>query len=64
MEHSASLRSFLKAAAVGQPVILRRHSGYDHGYYFIATFVSEHLDHHAMALTSGLAGNSHGATQV
>lgn len=30
---------------------LRRHDGYDHGYYFIATFVEDHLRHHAAALT-------------
>jgi S-formylglutathione hydrolase len=26
---------------------LRRHAGYDHGYYFIATFMEDHLRHHA-----------------
>jgi S-formylglutathione hydrolase len=36
--------------AVGQPLTLRRHSGYDHGYYFISTFVNDHLDHHANIL--------------
>ena len=39
-------------AAVGQPLTLRRHAGYDHGYYFIATFVADHLAHHAGALTA------------
>ncbi|MGE0582730.1 MAG: S-formylglutathione hydrolase [Steroidobacteraceae bacterium] len=34
----------------GYPLILRRHAGYDHGYYFIATFVADHLRHHANAL--------------
>jgi S-formylglutathione hydrolase len=29
---------------------LRRHDGYDHSYYFIATFVEDHLAHHARAL--------------
>ncbi len=29
---------------------LRRHEGYDHGYYFIATFMEEHLRHHAAIL--------------
>jgi S-formylglutathione hydrolase len=28
-------------------VVLRRHEGYDHGYYFIATFMEDHLRHHA-----------------
>ena len=33
-----------------QPLILRRHAGYDHGYYFIASFVEDHLRHHAQTL--------------
>jgi S-formylglutathione hydrolase len=37
-------------AAAGQPLTLRRHAGYDHGYYFIQTVVAEHLRHHAAAL--------------
>lgn len=39
-------------AAIGQPLTLRRHSGYDHGYYFIQSFVADHLRHHAHVLTS------------
>lgn len=31
----------------GVALELRRHDGYDHGYYFIATFVEDHLRHHA-----------------
>jgi S-formylglutathione hydrolase len=38
-------------AAVGQPLNLRRHAGYDHGYYFIASFIDDHLRHHAGQLT-------------
>ena len=30
-----------------QPLTLRRHAGYDHGYYFISTFMADHLAHHA-----------------
>lgn len=30
----------------GQPLELRRHEGYDHGYYFIATFMEDHLRFH------------------
>ena len=30
-----------------QPLELRRHGGYDHGYYFIATFVEDHIRFHA-----------------
>lgn len=29
---------------------LRMHRGYDHSYFFIASFIDEHLDHHAHAL--------------
>ena len=35
---------------IGQPLTLRRHEGYDHGYYFIQSFVADHLAHHARAL--------------
>lgn len=34
-----------------QKLRLRRHDGYDHSYYFISTFMPEHLRHHANALT-------------
>ncbi len=37
-------------AAAGQPLQLRRHPGYDHGYYFIQTFIEDHLLHHAAQL--------------
>ncbi|MBO9677897.1 MAG: S-formylglutathione hydrolase [Acidovorax sp.] len=37
-------------ASVGQPLTLRRHAGYDHGYYFIQSFMDDHLRHHAQAL--------------
>lgn len=36
--------------SAGQPLTLRRHEGYDHGYYFIATFLDDHLRHHAKTL--------------
>jgi S-formylglutathione hydrolase len=36
--------------AAGQSLTLRRHAGYDHGYYFIASFVEDHLRFHADAL--------------
>lgn len=32
------------------PLVLRRHAGYDHSYYFIASFIGEHMAHHAAAL--------------
>ncbi|MGB0515291.1 MAG: S-formylglutathione hydrolase [Wenzhouxiangellaceae bacterium] len=40
-------------AEAGQALTLRRHPGYDHGYYFIQTFVEDHLRHHARALGVG-----------
>ncbi len=33
-----------------QPLTLRRHVGYDHSYYFIASFIADHVAHHAAAL--------------
>lgn len=42
----------LEAAAskAGHPLTLRRQPGYDHSYYFIASFIDDHLRHHAQAL--------------
>lgn len=37
-------------AMVGQPLTLRFHEGYNHSYYFIATFIADHIRHHAEAL--------------
>ncbi len=37
-------------AQVGQPLTLRRHGGYDHGYYFIQSFIDEHLRFHVSQL--------------
>ncbi len=34
----------------GQELLLRRQQGYDHSYWFISTFVEDHLRHHARAL--------------
>lgn len=34
-------------ASASQALTLRRHAGYDHGYYFISTFMQDHLQHHA-----------------
>jgi S-formylglutathione hydrolase len=38
------------AAAAGQKLTLRMQPGYDHGYYFIQTFMADHLRHHAKIL--------------
>ncbi|SFL21267.1 S-formylglutathione hydrolase [Lysobacter sp. cf310] len=42
----------LRAACeqAGHPLQLRLRPGYDHSYYFIASFIGEHLAHHAAAL--------------
>jgi S-formylglutathione hydrolase len=37
------------AAAAGHPLTLRRQQGYDHGYYFVSSFIDDHLRHHARA---------------
>lgn len=37
-------------AAAGHPLQLRMRPGYDHSYYFIASFIGEHVAHHAAAL--------------
>ena len=36
--------------SIGQPLTLRRHPGYDHGYYFISSFIEDHLRHHAQRM--------------
>jgi S-formylglutathione hydrolase len=36
--------------AAGQKLTLREHQGYDHGYYFIQSFVDDHLQFHAVQL--------------
>jgi len=37
-------------AEAGQALLLRRHPGYDHSYWFITSFIDDHLRHHAAAL--------------
>ena len=39
------------AAEAGHPLTLRLQPGYDHSYYFIASFMGDHLAHHAKALS-------------
>ena len=38
--------------AAGQPLTLRRHEGYDHGYFFISSFMADHIAHHAAQLNA------------
>jgi len=36
----------------GQPLELRRHAAYDHGYYFISSFIADHVRFHSRQLKS------------
>src|SRR5690606_7206768 len=38
------------ALAADYPITLRMQPGYDHSYYFIASWIDDHLRHHARAL--------------
>ncbi len=40
------------ADAAGHPLTLRLQPGYDHSYYFIASFIGEHIAHHARAFAA------------
>jgi len=47
---ATQLRPKLLAAAcqaTGHPLTLRMQLGHNHSYYFIATFLDDHFDHHA-----------------
>ncbi len=37
-------------AKAKQPLSLRKHANYDHGYFFVASFIEDHLHHHAKSL--------------
>jgi S-formylglutathione hydrolase len=39
-------------ARAGIPLTLRRHAGYDHGYWFIQTFIDDHMRWHAQRLAT------------
>jgi S-formylglutathione hydrolase len=39
------------AVDMGYPLELRYHNGYDHSYYFMASFIEDHLKFHAKYLT-------------
>ena len=38
------------AAKAGREVTVRRQEGYDHSYFFISTFIGEHVEFHAARL--------------
>lgn len=54
LEEQLRLALFESAChAVNQPITVRRHHGYDHGYYFIQSFIADHLEFHADRLGKG-----------
>ncbi len=38
--------------SANQPILIRRQAGYDHSYYFIASFIEDHINHHAKAMAN------------
>jgi S-formylglutathione hydrolase FrmB len=40
-------------AAANHPLTLRMREGYDHSYYFVATYIGDHVAWHARALKAG-----------
>ena len=40
----------MRPSKSGQKLTLRMQEGYDHGYYFIQTFMADHIHHHAKIL--------------
>lgn len=40
-------------AATGQALVLNRRPHYDHSYYFVASFIEEHIGFHAVAVGAG-----------
>ncbi|MCZ4336572.1 S-formylglutathione hydrolase [Shewanella colwelliana] len=48
LEEQLKPHALIEAAAINEyPLILRMQEGYDHSYYFIASFIEEHLRFHA-----------------
>lgn len=46
--------AFMAAAQQAKvPITFRMQAGYDHSYYFMSTFIREHLEHHARFLHAG-----------
>ena len=50
------------AAAVGQKVSVRRHPGHDHSYFFVSSFMEDHVRFHAEALARKAAADASGAS--
>jgi len=57
LSEQLGLPAFVAACeAADQPLRVREHAGYDHGYYFISTFIEDHIRHHAGHLTTAIGG--------
>ncbi len=55
LENQLQPERFEKACkARNYPVQVNRRAGYDHSYYFIASFIGEHMEYHARALAGRL----------
>jgi len=53
--YQAQLQTWLlirRCEEVGQAADIRIRAGYDHSYFFVASFIEEHLRHHAAALAA------------
>ena len=51
LEEQLTPQVFIDACkAAEQPLTYRMQEGYDHSYYFIASFMDDHLEHHAKTL--------------
>jgi len=52
LERELQPKRFVEAAeSAGQRVTLRMQEGYDHSYYFVSTFIDDHLRWHAQELS-------------
>jgi S-formylglutathione hydrolase len=51
------------ARASGQRLTVRRHPGYDHSYWFIQTFIADHIAWHAERLLADRSGAAHAAAR-
>ncbi|KAF9193169.1 hypothetical protein BGZ50_007709 [Haplosporangium sp. Z 11] len=48
--HTDVLEKTIKDLGLSSQFEIRYQDGYNHGYFFISTFVNDHIDHHAKAL--------------
>ncbi len=57
LEKELLIEKFESACAhAGQPLIVRRRTGYDHSFYFIASYIEDHLRWHAAHLATHSPG--------